>query len=182
MPVSSNAIHHQFKKLEKKKKVLMEKIAALTDERYLRQPSSGGWSVAQAANHIYLSEQLSMAYIRKKLSYPDSLQRFQFRSWPAVWLLKFALWSPYKRKAPQNINMWGNQPILSMEELDKNWDTLRKDMITLIDQYQPSYGKHMVYRHPYAGRMTMHQMLIFFNDHMAHHIRQIDKIISKVLP
>jgi uncharacterized damage-inducible protein DinB len=180
MPGSVNTLHKEFDKLEEQKKSLMHLISTLTDENFTRQPSPDSWSVAQAANHIFMSEQLSTAYIRKKLSYPDTLQRFQFRSWPAVWLLKFVLWSPYKRKAPQAINMWDNQTILSREDLDVKWSALRKDMITLIDEHQPTFGKHMVYRHPYAGRMTMHQMLIFFNDHMAHHIRQVNKIMKAI--
>jgi uncharacterized damage-inducible protein DinB len=182
MPGSTNSIHHQFDRLEEKKSALMLQITAMSEKTYMQQPSPESWSVAQAANHVYMSEQLSLAYIRKKLSYPETLQHFHWKSWPAVWLLKFVLWSPYKRKAPQNINMWENQTILSREELDMNWSALRKDLITFIDQHQPAFGSHMVYRHPYAGRMTMHQMLIFFNDHMEHHMRQIDKIISKILP
>ena len=53
-------------------------------------------------------------------------------------------------------------------------------MITLIEKHQEAFGSHMVYRHPFAGRMTMHQMLIFLNDHMAHHIKQINRIVSKI--
>ena len=173
-------IHHQFEKLELKKKILINLITSLSDEKYNQQPSSGSWSVAQAANHIFLSEQLSTAYIRKKLSYPDTLLPFQIKSWGGVYLIKLVLWSGYKRKAPVNINMWEQQPILSQADLEQQWSKLRADMITLIEKHQEAFGSHMVYRHPFAGRMTMHQMLIFFNDHMAHHMKQINLIISKI--
>lgn len=173
-------IHHQFEKLELKKKILINLITSLSDEKYNQQPSSGSWSVAQAANHIFLSEQLSTAYIRKKLSYPDTLLPFQIKSWGGVYLIKLVLWSGYKRKAPVNINMWDQQPILSQADLEQQWSKLRADMITLIEKHQGAFGSHMVYRHPFAGRMTMHQMLIFFNDHMAHHMKQINRIVSKI--
>ena len=81
MARSMNQIHHQFEKLELKKKYLMNLVTPMSDEKYTQQPSSGSWSVAQAANHIFLSEQLSTAYIRKKLSYPDTLLPFQIKSW-----------------------------------------------------------------------------------------------------
>lgn len=173
-------IRHQFEKLELKKKILINLITSLSDEKYNQQPSSGSWSVAQAANHIFLSEQLSTAYIRKKLSYPDTLLPFQIKSWGGVYLIKLVLWSGYKRKAPVNINMWDQQPILSQADLEQQWSKLRADMITLIEKHQEAFGSHMVYRHPFAGRMTMHQMLIFFNDHMAHHMKQINRIVSKI--
>lgn len=173
-------IHRQFEKLELKKKILINLITSLSDEKYNQQPSSGSWSVAQAANHIFLSEQLSTAYIRKKLSYPDTLQPFQLKSWGGVFLIKLALWSNYKRKAPVAINMWEQQTILSQADLEQQWIKLRADMIALIEKNQEAFGSHMVYRHPFAGRMTMHQMLIFLNDHMAHHIKQINRIVSKI--
>ncbi len=177
MPGKQDSIHHQFDLLEQKKKALFSKIASLSPAQYFQSPPSGGWSVAQAANHIYLSEQLSMAYIRKKLSYPDTIPKYSPKSWAAVVLLKFALWSPYKAKAPKAINMWEQQAILSVEDLDHNWTTLRNELISFIEKHQSDFGRHLVYRHPYAGRLTMHQMLIFFNDHMAHHLKQIERIM-----
>jgi uncharacterized damage-inducible protein DinB len=176
----SKQIHQQFEKLESRKKALMNLIALLSNEKYNKQPSSGSWSVGQAANHLFLSEQLSTAYIRKKLSYPDTLLPFQAKSWGGVFLIKLALWSSYKRKAPVAINMWEQQAILSQEELEAQWSKLRADMIALIDHHQEAFGSHMVYRHPFAGRMTMYQMLIFFNDHLAHHMKQINRILSKI--
>ncbi len=176
----SKQIDHQFEKLELRRIALMKLITSLSNDKYNQQPSSDSWSVAQAANHIFLSEQLSTAYIRKKLSYPDTLQPFQLKSWGGVFLIKLALWSNYKRKAPVAINMWEQQTILSQEELEQQWIKLRTDMIALIEKNQEAFGSHMVYRHPFAGRMTMHQMLIFLNDHMAHHMKQINRIVSKL--
>ncbi|MDZ4749549.1 MAG: DinB family protein [Saprospiraceae bacterium] len=180
MTGQAKQIQHQFEILEQKKKALMELITPLTLEKYHQQPSTGKWSVAQTANHIFLSEQLSTAYIQKKLSYPDTLLPFQLKSWGGVFLIKLALWSSYKRKAPAAINMWQQQTIFSKEDIEKHWRTLRADMINLIEKHQPAFGSHMVYRHPFAGRMTMHQMLIFFNDHMAHHLKQINRIVTKI--
>ncbi len=180
MTGQAKQIQYQFEKLEEKKQALMNLISSLSNEKYNQQPSQGSWSVAQAANHIFLSEQLSTAYIRKKLSYPDTLLPFQLKSWGGVYLIKLVLWTGYKRKAPVNINMWEQQLILSQEDLEQQWRALRADTITLIENHQEDFGSHMVYRHPFAGRMTMHQMLIFFNDHMAHHMKQINRIISKI--
>jgi uncharacterized damage-inducible protein DinB len=179
MPGYSKKVERQFRNLDQKKSQLMERLLALPKETYDTQPSSGGWSAGQAANHIYLSEQLSLAYLKKKLSYPETVPPFHIKSWVATWLLKFTLRTPYKAKAPKAINMWEQQVVLGPVELNEKWDLLRSDLKAFVEKNDQAFGSHLVYKHPYAGRMTMYQMLIFFNDHMAHHMRQIDRIIKQ---
>lgn len=178
MPEQRKEIQHQFEKLEEKKQHLMQLISSLPPERYLTQPHPTSWSVAQAANHIYMSESLSYAYLKKKLTYPETIPPFNLRSWGAVLLIKAVLFTQYKRKAPKMIDMWNQQPILSASDLEEKWTSMRKDLFSIIDTHQSAFGKHLVYKHPFAGRMTMHQMLIFLNDHMGHHIKQIQRIIN----
>ena len=178
MTANMNGINREFEKLERKKQKLMQSIVSLTEDRYHTHPSPESWSVAQAANHIFLSEQLSLAYLKKKLSYPDTVPPFHIKSWGAVLLIKLVLWTRYKRKAPKAINMWEQQTILSMAELDQQWRILRIELYAFIEKHQLSFGTHLAYNHPFAGRMTMHQMLIFLNDHLEHHLKQVDRIIN----
>lgn len=178
MSGSAKQTRQQFKKLEHKKEVLLKEIISLPEEIYFHQPLNGGWSVAQAVNHIFLSEKLSLAYLQKKISYPENIPLINLKSRGAIFFLKMVLRSPYKAKAPVTLNMQGPQNILSQEELVKEWGLLRMDIITFIEIHEPAFGKHLVYRHPYAGRLTMLQMLIFLNEHFASHMRQIKKIIK----
>jgi hypothetical protein len=78
--------------------------------------------------------------------------------------------------------MWDQQHVLPQAEAASRWSELRNELITFIESHEAAFGRHLAYRHPYAGRMTMHQMLIFLNDHMAHHLRQVDRIIKSVSP
>lgn len=180
MSGNSKKIDHQFQKLEKKKQELVDLIRHLPEEMYHKQPSTYQWSIGQAANHLFLSETNSLAYLKKKLSYPDAVPPFHVKSWGAVLFTKFTLWSPYKVKAPRAINMWEQQAVLSPAELERKWNELRTDLISFIRIQQPAMGTHLAFKHPFSGRMTMHQMLIFLNDHMAHHLRQIHRIMKKI--
>jgi uncharacterized damage-inducible protein DinB len=180
MSGNSKKIEHQFRNLDRKKSQLMERLFTLPEEIYYKQPSPGSWSSGQAANHIYLSEQLSLAYLKKKLSYPDTVPPFHIKSWLATWLLKITLHTPFKAKAPKAINMWEHQAVLGPVELNEKWDLLRSDLKAFVEKNYPVFHSHLAYNHPYAGRMTLYQMLIFFNDHMAHHMRQIDRIIKGI--
>ena len=173
-------IQIQLKRMDQKKRILMDFIRSLPEEKYRQQPDPKTWSVGQVANHLYLSEKLSLAYLRKKLSYPDTIPGFSIKSWWGLSLVKLVLRTSFKVKAPPKINMWDDQEILSPEELNKNWDQLRKELTSVIMEHMPVFNTHLVYNHPYAGRMTFNQMLIFFNHHIAHHIRQARSIFNKL--
>jgi len=96
MSGQAKAIQDQFERLEKKKQVLFLLISSLTPEIYSQQPSASSWSVGQAANHIYLSERLSFAYLRKKLSYPETIPTYHPKSWGGILLIKAVFFTHFK--------------------------------------------------------------------------------------
>ena len=165
--------------MDQQKQVLMDLIRTLPDEYYRRQPQENSWSIGQVANHLYLSESLSLAYLKKKLSYPKTIPGFSVKSWWAVFLVKFTLRTNIKVKAPAKINMWGEQEVFSPEVLNQKWNLVRTEMQSVISQNLPGFSSHLVYNHPFAGRMTMRQMLIFMNHHFSHHLRQVRRIMKK---
>jgi hypothetical protein len=157
----------------------MRQILPLTEAEYSKQPSPGSWSAIEAANHVYLSEQLSLAYLKKKMAYPETIPPFHYKSWGSVFLIKLVFKTGYKWNAPEMIDMRHQQPVLSPADLNTKWPLKRKELLSFIESRQTALGSHLAYRHPYAGRMTMHQMLIFLNDHLGHHMKQIDRILRK---
>lgn len=169
----------QFDRMDQKKNELMNLIRSLSAENYLRQPDQFTWSAGQIANHLYLSERQTLAYLKKKLSYPDQLLPFSIRSWWSLYAANFILWSPVKVKAPPQINMWKETEILSPDDLNRKWNEIREEMNILISDHLPRFNRHLVFNHPFTGRMTMLQMLVFFNHHIAHHQRQMKRVLKK---
>lgn len=180
MPNNDNKIKIQFKRMDQKKQDLMNIIRSLPVENYLQNPDPKSWSIGQIANHLYLSERLSLAYLTKKLSYPDTIPPFSIKSWWSLYTVNFILWSPFKIKAPPAINMWKDIEVLNPDDLDSKWNLVRNDLAALIEEHRPWFHHHLVFNHPLSGRMTMTQMLIFFNHHIAHHIRQIKRSLRKI--
>ncbi len=180
MHIGVARIDRQFARMEKKKAFLLNLIRDLPDDQYVRQPVPGSWSLAQVANHLYLSEKFSLMYLKKKLSYPDSIPAFHPKSWAGMLLYKAVLASVIKVRAPQTINMWEGQEIMKVAELEDKWTLLRQEMMELIRQQYPSFKNHLVYRHPFAGRLTFFQMLHFFGDHIEHHTRQARRILKAI--
>ncbi|MEO5905909.1 MAG: DinB family protein [Saprospiraceae bacterium] len=173
-------IRNQFERMEKRKQKVYTLVTPLSEEMYLFQPSNTSWSVGQVANHLYLSEAASFAYLKKKMSYPDTIPSYSIQSWRAYYLTKFILLSPIKVKAPPAIDMGTDKPVLPPQQLDGKWNELRTELKSFIDGHYPQFRSKLVYNHPFAGRMTMLQMLMFFNDHLDHHIRQMKKIMRAV--
>jgi len=175
------AIHTQFNRLEAKKRKITDLLQSLTTAQYSQQPDAQTWSVGQVAQHLYLSERNSLAYLKKKLSYPDTVPLYHPKSWGGVWLIKLVYLFHFKIKAPDSINMWKISEVMTQEELKAKWDELRKELISFVEKNEPAFGRHLAFRHPFAGRMTMHQMLIFMNDHMRHHQKQMQKILNRLM-
>lgn len=175
-----NRIHQQFERLEQEKETLLQWISSLRPEAYAQQPASDAWSVAQIASHLYLSEQLSLAYLRKKLSFPDTVPPYRVTSWTGIALIKLTFWSSWRVKAPATIDMWKHQPILDAAELSSKWNDLRHEIITFLDLHASQFRSHLVFRHPFAGRLTMRQMLIFMTDHLVHHRKQAERTIKRI--
>jgi uncharacterized damage-inducible protein DinB len=141
-----------------------------------RKPGPGNWSALEALNHIYLSEKLSLEYVRYKLSRPETIPSSRPDAWLRTWMLKWILYSPLKVKSPPQINMWNAQPVLSLPELKEAWTDLRAGLRQVLDEHEIPLRNKLTYKQPYAGRMTLNQMLIFFDDHLVHHTRQIRRI------
>ncbi len=173
-------VESQFLKLDRKQKELFPLISTISEKAYYTQPTSNSWSIAQAANHLYLSESSSLSYLKKKMAYPTTIPHYQIKSWGALAALKFSFSSPFKFKAPPKINMWDDQPILSQTDLIEKWTALRITLFEFIRLHQPEFGSHLVFKHPFVGRLTMYQMLIFLNDHMRRHQKQMYQISQKL--
>ncbi len=174
------ALESQFERMEKKKSLLIDLIRPLPEEKYRQQPNPQSWSAGQAANHLYLSEKLSLAYLRKKMSYPDTISKYHIKSWFGMYAYKIILTGIVKSKAPKQINMWGDQEVLQPDMLDQKWSDLRLELFGFIREKYPQFKNDLVFKHPFAGRLSMRQMLIFFNDHIAHHTRQVRRIIRVI--
>ena len=180
MSKTDHGIEIQLERMDHKKHKLMKLIRSLPDLSYDRQPDETTWSIGKVANHLYLSERLSLAYLKKKLSYPDTIPVFNAKSHGSLFLVKLTLWLPIRVKAPVKINMWDGQDILPPDQLELQWNEVREELASVITENQSRFSRHLVYNHPYAGRMTMKQMLIFMNHHLAHHLRQARRIIKKI--
>jgi uncharacterized damage-inducible protein DinB len=182
MATYAERLRQVWDELERDRMALFSQLRALSDAAYHQAPAPGKWSVGQIANHLFLSEQLSMGYVRKKMIAPEAIPPYGPGSWFGLQGIRFMFFSPFRFKAPKMIDMWGDQPVLDAAELDRQWTAVRQEMIRDVEAYASIIGNKRVYRHPRAGRMSLRHMLLFFDIHFRHHRRQVDRIIREINP
>jgi hypothetical protein len=92
----------------------------------------------------------------------------------------------FKKPAP---NVWSpiqilyhlyKSEMLSLQYIKKKVKYLRHELREFLLQISESHIRKNLYRHPIAGRLNLCQMLIFFDDHLKRHKKQIfNRIANK---
>ncbi len=182
MATYAERVRQVWDELERDRTSLFRQLRTMSHTAYNQAPAPGKWSVGQIVNHLFLSEQLSMGYVQKKMNAPDAIPPYGLGSWLGLQGIRFMFVSPFTFKAPKMIDMWGDQPVLDAAELDRQWTAVRHDMIRDVEAYAERIGNKRVYRHPRAGRMSLRHMLLFFDIHFRHHRRQIDNLVKRLQP
>ncbi|MBK8506708.1 MAG: DinB family protein [Saprospiraceae bacterium] len=154
---------------------LLNKLAAYSDEDLNRQPRSDVWSVNQVLTHLVLSERLSMQYVRKKLSFKPTLKRSYFVSQTRFLLLRISLALPLKFRAPKAVRSDDRLESYSLSDLRIKWLADRDDLGAYLLNLNEELLDLQVYKHPFAGRLSLLQMIDFFINHLSRHEGQIDR-------
>lgn len=144
----------------------------LEPEQMTHRPD-GAWSPAQVLQHMYLSEQAAVAYLKKKSQTPAvEVGKGGMGAKLRSFLLHKALRNEAKKyKAPRVAGDVDENP--SYEEVKAQYLQVRKDLEAVLGQFDWAMMGRTYFKHPIAGRMNILQMLDFLNDHFQRHYNQI---------
>ncbi len=163
-----------FENLEKNKTELLSKIKNIEYEKLNKPPTKDKWSIAQICQHLIISEKLSVMYINKKLHYKTGIQNTNIASAFRLQLLQFAFNSPFAFKAPENV---AKLPVKStITEIIDEWEKVRVDLKKIIEELPAEFLIGNIFKHPLVGKMNLYHTLKFFNFHISHHRRQIERL------
>jgi uncharacterized damage-inducible protein DinB len=167
------AVQTRFDRLESRRRALFDSLAGLDDATLQRPPAGGGWSIVQVLGHVTLAEEATLAYLRKKMQDPSAIPRAGLLSLARLLVVAVVLRSPVRRKAPAAT---ANPPSRSLPEARAHWDRVRADWAAFLQSFPAELAGHAVFRHPFAGRMSITHTLGFMDEHLRHHARQIQRI------
>ena len=150
------------------------------DQEVLNQaPEEDKWSVQQIMNHLILSEKYSLGYCKKKLSFEPKLKKAGLGSTLKEWLVRSYFILPLKLEAPKGIDTSALPKVDTIENIKNTWHKNREQMKQFLETVDARYLDREVYKHPFAGRLTLKAMLVFFTAHFRHHRKQIQKALKK---
>ncbi len=120
-----------------------------------------------------------MAYVKKKLSFNPSLPAAGLGTHIRTWLLCQSLKSPFKFKAAKGVQTENLPRHTELVELEQEWLILRDNMASYLHSLDRKWEGKSIYKHPLAGRLSIPQMLQFFQCHFDRHARQIRNIMDQ---
>lgn len=138
-----------------------------------------GWSIAQHLYHCWLVEELTENYIRKKILNPKSINNVSVITYIRSFLLQLFFKLGYKVKAPKPTAIFPHN--IDINQLNLDWENSRKSLDNLIIiLHEMKLEKKGFFNHPAIGRLNLWLVLNFLEFHLIHHIKQIDKLITKI--
>ncbi len=168
----------RLERLDEKLQQLLNHLRSFSDEQLNARPNPQSWSVLQILHHLMLAEQLSGAYVQKKLSFNPALKNINFATWGRMLLLRYYNYLPIKLKAPANVSEERLPERSNLADVTMQWQTQRQALRAYLSGLpQPIFQKE-VYKHPIAGRLGLDGMVAFFEGHFDRHLRQINRILK----
>ena len=119
---------------------LFRKLSVYTDEDLNKKMNKNKWSIAENLYHLWLTEFITIKYIKKKTSYPESLVNVSYFSKIKMKLLELIFFTGVKMKAPK-ITYDSMPQNIEIKKLRETWIKSRKSFQELVNSLDKSILK-----------------------------------------
>ncbi len=158
---------------------LLRRLGNYSHHQLNRQPADREWSALQAMMHLQRAEALSQAYVRKKLSFgADGLAKASLASTFRGWLSRFYMRAPFRFKAPAAVSTENFPATADLAEFSDRWLQQRRQLYGYLQELPDELFYRQIYKHPLAGKLTLLDMVRFFDAHLRRHKKQAMRAIS----
>ena len=157
---------------------LLESVSSYPEEQLNQPGPGGGWSAMQTMHHLILTEEFSLKYVQKKLSFNPKLERKGIKTFGRIVALVFYLKAPFKFKAPPAVNSPSLPEKANFEETSERWKKIMKEWEQFFSNLDPALLNKAVYRHPFAGRLSWSGTILFLSGHFKRHRKQALRALS----
>ncbi len=160
--------------LSKARQTILDELNTWPEDHIQQQPAQG-WSASQVLEHILSSETGTLGYMKKKsTSGWETLEVTGEEHKERSNALNSRLVSPMKIQAPSVLPEPTNQYALT--QLISAWDRLRAEMEHFLASVDVAHYDKLVFRQPVAGMLNLLQTVEFLENHIHHHIPQLERI------
>ena len=160
-----------FEQLEGERIVLFQELGEWPAGRLMFRPAEGAWSAVEVLDHVVGSEAGTIADVRAGLRNPQELSEEER---PGIAALERALRSERSFKVPAGgVHPDGQR---SLSEVGRRWEEVRSELRSVVEGLTLEEAARGVFCHPFAGWMTVGEVLKHFSDHLYHHQIQLARI------
>lgn len=131
------------------------------------------WSVAEIMFHMMDAEKGTVKSLQKKLLDTQQIPRAGIKSLYRFFLLRWALRSKRKYKAPKILAQ--PQGPYDRGFIFEQWILVRMALEQVLVHLPAHMVNKQLFKHPYVGGLNIMQTLRFMGDHMERHLRQISE-------
>ncbi len=165
-------INH-FEALETTTKKFLAIIKEHSPEQQQFRPSDQAWNMLDVAEHLLNSETGINSFFKK---YPpaESTRSIQFSNRIKAWLIQLFLVLPTKVRAVARVHPSKEKKVLT--ELENKWQKQRQILKPILISFPKEKRNISVFKHPLSGPMNMENVVKFMDNHIKHHIFQLNRI------
>ena len=168
-----------FDELESQRERLLSTLKEVNEEELLKSDSSGRWSIAEILSHLVAAEKMSLQYIRKKmLGIEKAGDSGLWEELKMILLIISQRLPGLKFKAPKVV-VEGTRIVKDLPSVQREWDEVREDLKKLLETIPPHLKKRKIYKHVIAGYINISQAMIFFREHINHHMPQVFSQVTR---
>ena len=171
-----SAFKAEWKQLHEQSLFYWELLQELPEDMLKKKPDNSHWSLLQIMEHLAGAEAAGLQYLQRK-DYAVLQNRGFLPAGIRAIILKLALLSPLKFKAPPVLATFPTNTS-EPEELYTRWQQTRKGLASYLEGIPAEKKQALLFKHPVAGPLTPHQMLVFMADHLQHHRRQARQLLD----
>lgn len=172
-------LENKYLRLEQTRNRLLDELEVLTDEQLNTTSPEGKWSLNQHVAHLILVDELTLRSIQHKLKQPDTLTSAGLTQAFKGLLLKLALLSGQKYKAPAPVADVPDHAYL--QDLRHKWNNARFALEDTLTELNHNQIDKCLFEHPRVGPLSVSQTLVFLQDHFDHHQRIMQQQIRGLI-
>ena len=125
-------LQRNFNKLEADRKALLADLKQYTDELLNKKPAPEAWSVAEVIGHLLTAEEMSLAYLKKKMQDTASAKPEGIKQKWRWLLVQIVFTFDIKFKAPDIVTP--KMGYTTLAELDKRWSETRSQTADVLNR------------------------------------------------
>lgn len=155
-------------------------LGQFSNDELNKKPAPEAWSINEIIQHLLLSEEQSLNYVKKKIQlHQGPIPKANPTSRLRALVLSTSMKQPIKLTAPENSTK-GIVENTDFNELKERWLAFRKHLRAYLTSIDAAFLSADFYKHPVVGKMDVWGMLNFFETHLTRHEKQMKKTIRVV--